>query len=397
MTVERPESFKKITAPDDSSFGEHLLGFAVAYGLALQGLELGKVTSNLLPGEIARQMVWNKKKPVFAAAAACLLLAGGLVWFRQSSDIGAVRAGGIDIDRVSINSLDQASSIIDSGPSSSLSPRARAQEVLLAGQQLKRELGKMRGSGEAEQQETEDLIVLQENKAVVPKILQTIHDSLPKLAGPLGQARTQAEVLTAIANDPTPRNQREVVFIESINMQYEQDLNYSRAGDWQENMIEADNEDVVYEDFDIELPGFFVHIVCTSPHEGGAEAIHDSFMKNLKDNGRRSETGFFINRVFLVEGKKIGAGGVSVSSRRGSRSSSPFSRAGGLRGTVREPEAGGLTAEGFDQYDASVANRMDPVTNEDSGQDWRFEIVLDVILEDMPEMEEDELGSEGGD
>src|SRR3972149_5376635 len=57
MTVDRPEAFKNVVPSpiaDQPAFREQLLSFAVAYGLALQGLELTKVTSNLLPTEIAK-------------------------------------------------------------------------------------------------------------------------------------------------------------------------------------------------------------------------------------------------------------------------------------------------------------------------------------------------------
>ena len=72
MPVEKSETFRNATksaAVKDGVFKEQFLGFAVAYGLALQGLDQTKVTSNLLPTEIAKQVVWRKKRPAFAAAA----------------------------------------------------------------------------------------------------------------------------------------------------------------------------------------------------------------------------------------------------------------------------------------------------------------------------------------
>jgi len=96
IDVVRPESFHKGSAAstvDQSTYRDHFSGFSAAYGLALQGLDLTKVNSNLLPREIAKQAVWRKKKPAFAATAACLALAGGLVWFRQVTDMSALAAG----------------------------------------------------------------------------------------------------------------------------------------------------------------------------------------------------------------------------------------------------------------------------------------------------------------
>ncbi|MHC4236522.1 MAG: type IV pilus assembly protein PilM, partial [Planctomycetota bacterium] len=93
ITVERPDSFKMIhpsAAVNAPQFAEQLLSFGVAYGLAIQGLGLGRISSSLLPAEIAKQAVWRKKRPFFGAAAACLLLAAGVVWMRQTWDMNAL-------------------------------------------------------------------------------------------------------------------------------------------------------------------------------------------------------------------------------------------------------------------------------------------------------------------
>lgn len=60
---------------DAPAFKENLLAFGVCYGLALQGLKLGKIDTNLLPPEIAQYRMIRAKKP-WALAAAALLLMG---------------------------------------------------------------------------------------------------------------------------------------------------------------------------------------------------------------------------------------------------------------------------------------------------------------------------------
>ncbi len=55
-------------------FKENILSFAVAYGLALQGLEETKLGTNLLPQEIRTARKIREKKPWAAAAAAVLLI-----------------------------------------------------------------------------------------------------------------------------------------------------------------------------------------------------------------------------------------------------------------------------------------------------------------------------------
>jgi type IV pilus assembly protein PilM len=63
-----------VTAPQ---FTDNVLSFAVAYGLALQGLKLTRLHTNLLPQEIQRERLVRAKKPWAAAAAAALLMAAG--------------------------------------------------------------------------------------------------------------------------------------------------------------------------------------------------------------------------------------------------------------------------------------------------------------------------------
>jgi type IV pilus assembly protein PilM len=62
-------------------FHDNILSFAVAYGLAVQGLNRGKLITNLLPGEIRMERLIRSKKPWAVAAAGLLLLGlGGMAW-----------------------------------------------------------------------------------------------------------------------------------------------------------------------------------------------------------------------------------------------------------------------------------------------------------------------------
>ena len=55
-------------------FKENVLSFGVAYGLALQGLGMGTITTSLLPPEILKEKELKRKRPfVFAAAAAVVV------------------------------------------------------------------------------------------------------------------------------------------------------------------------------------------------------------------------------------------------------------------------------------------------------------------------------------
>jgi type IV pilus assembly protein PilM len=56
------------------AYTENVLSFAVAYGLALQGMKRSRLITNLLPGEIRIERLIRAKKPYAVAASAALLL-----------------------------------------------------------------------------------------------------------------------------------------------------------------------------------------------------------------------------------------------------------------------------------------------------------------------------------
>jgi type IV pilus assembly protein PilM len=89
IPVEMPDSFKRLTiSPSVSAakFHESVSDFGIVYGLALQGLGLAKIESNLLPRSIARSMVWAGKTKYFTAAAAALLLVSLMCFARTALD-----------------------------------------------------------------------------------------------------------------------------------------------------------------------------------------------------------------------------------------------------------------------------------------------------------------------
>lgn len=93
ISVVRVDSFNKLSlAPsvNAASFNENILSLGVAYGLAAQGLDFGRVQTNLLPDEIARKRRWDAKRPMFVAAAAVLLVVMAVWVYRQYSDKSAL-------------------------------------------------------------------------------------------------------------------------------------------------------------------------------------------------------------------------------------------------------------------------------------------------------------------
>jgi len=348
LKVERMDAFKKVArsdAAESESLKEQIYSFSVAYGLALQGLDLSKITCNLLPTEIAKQVVWRKKKPTFAAAAACLVLAGGLVWFRHSADMRALAGPHAGNQLVSeINSL-------------------------------RSQLSELENQGKREREEAEKLVELQRNKTVVPQILQLIYESLPTPDGKLGQAETIDDYLSAVASSPA-RGERNQVFIESLQLQYERNLNYYL---WQPvgEFVPPINPS------DTELPGIKIEITCTTPNKGGPRYIRDTFMARLRENGRRPGTGIYVDRVYLIDGAKVQAGPATAAAAPGRGGLGAFAGRPGApapTGSAPPPSAG---------VPADPAT-LDVVTNEPITDDWRFVVWADVILEDFPGLEDEE-------
>jgi type IV pilus assembly protein PilM len=75
--MERLKGDSVIQAP---VYTENIMTFGVAYGLALQGIALARLQTNLLPPEIRTERLINAKKPWAVAAAALLFLGvGGLL------------------------------------------------------------------------------------------------------------------------------------------------------------------------------------------------------------------------------------------------------------------------------------------------------------------------------
>ncbi len=82
MEVKRLDEFHKIEAEgrDAATFAENTLSLAPAYGLALQGVGMERVTCNLLPLPVVRQQVWKRKNKWFAASAAAVVAGVGLAY-----------------------------------------------------------------------------------------------------------------------------------------------------------------------------------------------------------------------------------------------------------------------------------------------------------------------------
>jgi type IV pilus assembly protein PilM len=103
IDVRKPTKFARLAGEEVTNspvFTENLLSFAVAYGLAVQGVSAlakpgetyAKLTTNLLPPEIRKERMIKAKKPWAAAAAAALFAGVGVMTAGYAYSFRAVTA-----------------------------------------------------------------------------------------------------------------------------------------------------------------------------------------------------------------------------------------------------------------------------------------------------------------
>src|SRR5260370_12822992 len=84
LEVRKLAKLERLTGDDvvaAPQFTENILSFGVGYGLALQGLGLPRLQTNLLPYDIRVERLVRAKKPWAAAAAPVLILGAAGVTF----------------------------------------------------------------------------------------------------------------------------------------------------------------------------------------------------------------------------------------------------------------------------------------------------------------------------
>lgn len=92
INVTRLDEFKKIqvTGREASSFAEHAVNMATAYGLALQGVGMGRIDANLVPVGSLRESLWAQKTKWFAAAAAVVVAGASTTMYHPLVDGAAI-------------------------------------------------------------------------------------------------------------------------------------------------------------------------------------------------------------------------------------------------------------------------------------------------------------------
>jgi type IV pilus assembly protein PilM len=244
MDVIRPTSFNRLAmteTPNAPELIDQLLSYGVAYGLALQGLGKAQITSNLLPPEIAKQVIWRKKTPWFYGAAACLAAAAAMVWAKNLSDnriVSEARANAsqpqfqptfdpADKEQKHPQPNRAAIEIVERGPSAS-TPLGQAMEVSGAAQHLDGLLSQVQSENDTQLQKVDSLLKLQSQKTVWPRILHMIHAALPKMDDEFEKAMQDGAPAVRKLIEANPqkyeRGKREKILVDKFEASFSLDV-----------------------------------------------------------------------------------------------------------------------------------------------------------------------------
>ncbi len=210
--IERPDSFKRLAISSDVSaakFHENVHDFGVVYGLGLQGLELGRIESNLLPRSIARSAAWASKAKYFTIAAIILL---------SVSLMGMARTF---LDKANYNS-DENKTL-----------RRQVKGVINTAKQTKSKLEAETGKGPGAIAVIKKEFKVFEHRNVIPLLYETILLVFPNEENNPGQkqlykAFADGDVETVIK---IPRKERKQIFVTTMSVQYVDDIEMAMLGD----------------------------------------------------------------------------------------------------------------------------------------------------------------------
>jgi type IV pilus assembly protein PilM len=169
---------------------DNVLSCVGAYGLALQAMGEGKITSSLLPLQIRRERMWSEKTKWFGAAAALFLLGTGVAVGRYFYEDMQYKAAAPQ--------------------------RGEITREMGTAQQLATQWDEIEKSGAPEKTNIASLQALTKLREVWPRIVASVDKALPELNP---------------ADKTKKRNERQVVELEDMSSSYYEDLTPAVAKD----------------------------------------------------------------------------------------------------------------------------------------------------------------------
>lgn len=216
IPVERPDSFKRLAiggGVSQAKFHENVTDFGIVYGLALQGLELAKIESNLLPRTIARSRAWASKGKYFIAAA-CMLFTVML--------LGFARTGWDKMNYDKNESL-----------------RRRYGSLITNAQKATSKLSEIDNSADQYNTIIKKELDVFKNRDIIPQVYETIISALPNKENtseqaPLFDAYEKGDVKAIkgleINGQKLSRNDRKQMFITYMSVNFTYDLANTQFG-----------------------------------------------------------------------------------------------------------------------------------------------------------------------
>jgi type IV pilus assembly protein PilM len=266
LDVTKLESFSKleIDGKTASTFAEHALEMGTAYGLALQGLEMERVSANLLPTTMVRQQMWKAKHPYMIAAAAIIAISASVGYTRLWLDQKAYGANA--------GLRQEIASIV--GGAESLKGRWKSIE-----------------GGSDPRSKIENLRRILDYRSVVPMILTDVE-------GAVASADPQPELHSG---DPllikkVPRNQRRVIHVDQVLTEYRYEGGEAGSLPWGERQVveygegelgtrpgqpPADPSVTGGATPGAKLPSFIVTITGTTPQQQVSTFLSETFITHL--------------------------------------------------------------------------------------------------------------------
>ncbi len=383
IEVDKLSTFKKMIIPPDKApaLGENILSFAVAYGLALQGLGQAAVASNLIPLETRRALLWTKKKPWFAASAAAMALAAAALW------VGNVLASGqaksalgdlTDLEPQAVGSVQEAERVIGTGGAGE-PPLQRAAMIAGAAERLKQEYTKVAAQPAGDMSSLTAMAKLLENNVYVPRILATVYKVFEQAAPAELRAIDDPRAYAAAAKRVS-RTDRQEIWLQQFDMRFDP-VNAANllpaSADTGSRARDGGGESRTGRGG----PGWVLTIVgeTTMPPTEAPRWVDEKIIKELTKLGRQPGRGFHFERVELAKVEEAGKGEMLIpeagsggrDAGRGGAAAQPGTSTRGRGGRMAAGAGGGAQprtppTEGIRGFDARGATRRTDVKAEDT-------------------------------
>jgi len=371
MEIIRPDGYKRISVEGKhaAEFADQAVNLGTAYGLALQGVGLDRVSANLLPTSMLKRRVWKAKQPWFAAAAGLMLVGATVGWVRYVLAHNAAEA-----------EWQQT--------------RAQVQPVVAEAKQLQDEWQQIEASQDPRQR-IENVRRLLDYRDVWPKLMKDL--SLAQ-----AQSNPQPELFTTNYEQigQIPRTERRRIYIDEVQAQYivavgatQEGTTPSRSATPAAGADATDDEGV---DHEKSLPKFQVTVSGRTTYKDETSLLA-TFLEWFRDNAKRPD------RPYVVDPESVKIASMTPAAQLAPTGTAPGRSTTGLapigrsnaydlegvgrpsvgrpsvgRPTVGRPTVGRTTRPGQKQDGIDSLLPQRPLQDEETREDWEFTITWTV-------------------